>query len=104
MAESTKLQRVRDIAKRYPDDFIACRDSGHRWKPVEAAWLQDGHIERILECDRCDAQRIQILDKNGYVVAGTYHYSDGYTMTGVGRLDTDGRAIIRRTAVLKLLG
>lgn len=104
MTEKKTIQKLRDIAKRYPENMLACRDHGHSWKPLEAAWLQDGRIERVLACERCEAHRVQFMDKDGYILGGHYDYADGYPMVGVGRLDTDGRAIFRRTSVQKLLG
>jgi len=105
MANRKALLKLKDIAKRYPDTMLACRDMGHDWRPIEAAWLQNGNIERVLGCTRCEAKRVQYLDKNGYIVkGGGYNYPDGYQMKGMGRLDTDGRAVLRRASVLKQIG
>jgi hypothetical protein len=104
MTERKALLKLKDVAKRMPDTFLSCRDHGHLWAPLEAAWLQDGNIERTLGCTRCEAKRLQYLDKNGYVLGGHYNYADGYAMKGIGRLDTDGRAVLRRASVLKQLG
>lgn len=76
---------------------------GHSWQPLQAAWLQNSTIEQVLGCSRCEAKRIQILDQNGYVLSGHYAYLEGYAFKGLGRLDADDRAIMRRTAVAKLL-
>lgn len=103
MTQRKKTQQLNDIAKRYPEEYLACRDHGHSWQPKEAAWLQDGNIERVLECSRCHADRVQVMDKHGYILGGHYTYSDGYAMVGMGRLDTDGKAIFRKTAVQRML-
>jgi hypothetical protein len=95
---------VADIAKRYPDEFLACRDFGHRLVPTDAAFLQSGDIERILKCERCDVKRRQILDKNGYIKSGNYDYAEGYLMPhGTGRLDLHDRAVMRKTNVTRFL-
>jgi hypothetical protein len=104
MADRKTAQKITDIAKKYPERLLACRDQGHSWEPIEATWLQDGNIERILGCTRCETRRVQYLDKRGYVIGGHYEYADGYQMKGLGRLDTDGRAILRRTHVMQQLG
>ena len=103
MTEKKNVQRLRDIAKRYPDSYLACRDHGHSWQPLDASFLQDGNIERILGCVRCEARRVQRLDKQGYLLGGHYDYADGYAMVGIGRLDTDGKAIMRRTSVQRMM-
>ena len=106
MADKTTTQhhrKVVDIARRYPDTFLACRDHGHSWRPVDAAFLQSGDIERILGCERCEATRRQILDRNGYIKSGHYDYTDGYLMTGVGRLDTHDRAVMRKINITRFL-
>jgi hypothetical protein len=98
-------QQLADIAKRYPDEYLACRAGlGHSWEPESAAWLQNGTIERVLVCKRCTAKRVQILDADGYIVGGHYTYADGYTIKGVGPLDTADRAALRRTHVMRLMG
>jgi hypothetical protein len=95
-------QKVADILKRYPDPFLACRDMGHNWKPDSAAWLPGGDVERVLVCTVCESRRKQILDRNGYIVTGTYAYEKGYTFTGLGRMDRDDKALMRRTNILRL--
>lgn len=102
MSEKKHVTQVRDIAKRYPDQYLACRDHGHSWQPLDARYLQDGNIERILGCERCEARRVQKLDKRGYLVGGHYDYADGYAMVGIGRLDTDDRAVLRRTSIQRM--
>lgn len=104
MAEKKNLTKVRDIAKRYDEGFILCRTvTGHSWKPAGASWLQGGNIEQVLACTRCEAQRVQVLDKRGYLVSRHYQYPDGYAIPGMGHMDQDGRAILRITAVRKML-
>lgn len=104
MADKKLVQRIKDVAKQYPDGYTECRTIGHGWKSLEAGWLKDGNIERVLGCTRCEARRIQVLNKQGYLIHSHYNYPDGYAMKGVGRLDADGRAILRITSVAKQLG
>lgn len=92
-------QKVADLLKRYPDNFLSCRDYGHNWKPDSAAWLQGGGVERIFVCTACGAFRVQTLDRQGYILSNAYRYEKNYTMAGVGRMDRDDRALMRRTNV-----
>lgn len=94
---------IADVADKYPDKYLQCRDYGHGWKPNNAVWLEDGFIERVLRCDRCKTERFQILDKNGYIISGYYHYSSGYQIPGAGRLDTNARAVLRHANLLRIM-
>lgn len=102
-AERTRASQIADIAERYPDNFVECRDIGHSWRTRNASWLQGGGIERVLGCIRCETTRIQILDKEGYVIAGHYDYADGYTIHGVGGLKAPDRAEFRRASVTRFM-
>ena len=102
--EQQHHEKLADIAKKYSPIHLQCRTMGHSWAPLAASWRQDGNIDQALKCSRCETQRLQILDKNGYVVKGNYAYARDYTFTGVGRLDVDGRALLRKTHVLRMLG
>lgn len=95
--------KVADIAERYPQMFIECRDFGHSWRPKNASWLQGGSIERTLGCSRCKTTRTQILDREGYIVSGYYEYADGYRLVGLGALKAPDRAEFRRSSVTRYL-
>lgn len=95
--------RLADVANNYPDQFLSCRDMGHAWRPHSAVWLEGGQIERALECTRCKTARRQILDREGYILLGYYYYADGYQIPGIGRLDTDARAGLRKASLERLM-
>jgi hypothetical protein len=97
----TRRDRVEDIAQSYPDAYLACRDIGHSWRPLTASWTADGNIHRRLQCVRCHVERAQILDAQGYILSGTYAYADGYQSHGVGGLNRDDRAQLRKANVLR---
>ena len=92
--------RFAEMVDKYPDDFLACRDMGHAWKPVTAVRQKNGTISRILSCVRCDTSRSQLLDNAGYVIANNYSYKDGYTLPGTGRLTPAHRAVLRLKNVI----
>ena len=97
----TRHSRVADIAESYPDAYLACRDLGHSWRPLTAGWTAEGNIHRRLQCVRCKVERAQFLDPNGYVLSGSYVYSDGYSIHGLGLLTRDDRAELRRANVMR---
>lgn len=96
--------QLTEVAEKYPDAFLACRDLSHSWKPQSAVWLEDGNIERTLVCTRCDTLKRQYLSPDGYILVGYYAYTDGYLLQGVGRLDTDARAGLRKASLRRLMG
>ena len=92
-----------EMAEKYPDKYLLCRDMGHSWKPQSAVWLEDGNIERTITCSRCNTLRRQYLDANGYILVGYYSYADGYQIAGIGRMDTDARAGLRKASLSRLM-
>lgn len=102
--DSERAQHVTDVAQRYSNAFLACRDYGHSWRTLNAAWLAGGGVERRLRCTSCKCERVQILDAQGYIVASHYEYPGGYRIDGVGSLTANDRAVLRRTHVVRELG
>ena len=102
--EQQHHEKLADIAKKYSPVHLGCRTMGHSWAPLAAAWRQDGNIDQVLKCSRCETQRQQVLNGDGYVVKSHYSYATDYSFRGIGRLDVDGRALLRKTHVLRLLG
>jgi hypothetical protein len=84
---------IEDIA----DQFLACRDFGHAWRPHDVKIDRRQHeIHRIFYClHECGTQRTQVLSSDGYIVRNFYTYPDGYVLQGLGRLNASDRARIR---------
>lgn len=81
-----------------PDNFIACRDFHHAWKPVTAKKINTGY-ERHLICARCGVVKIQQLDNFGYLIRTKFGYVEGYQRPeGAGRMTKEDNARIRLMA------
>ena len=91
-----------EIVAAYSDDFIACRDTGHHWKPITAVReKKSGNIRRVLTCQHCAADRNQILDRAGYIISSNYSYQNGYLIPKVGRLTAKHRATLRLASITR---
>lgn len=77
-----------------PSNLI-CRDISHLWTSFTARRI-DGHIERVLQCGRCETRKIQKLNSKGFIVSTKYAYPAAFLRpAGMGRLTKDDRAKVR---------
>ena len=91
-----------EIVAGYPDEMIACRDTGHHWKPITAnREKKTGNILRVLTCQHCYADRHQTLDRAGYIISSHYSYQQGYLIPKVGRLKASHRAALRLASITR---
>lgn len=88
------------------DNYIACRDMGHTWRPLRAWWEESlKSYVRTLRCGRCRSERSQYVASNGYVDGNRYDYAEGYVKPkGTGRIDQEGSAALRLESILRLIG
>lgn len=94
-----------DWTEQLPDKYLLCRDLGHSWRPLNAAWDTSlNHYLRTMRCPRCGTERIQYLSGAGHVLSGHYLYADGYQAPkGSGRLTGEHRDHLRLESVLRLV-
>jgi len=76
------------------DEQLLCRDLQHAWTPSTARTTVEGFV-RTLKCVRCVAEKIQNLDREGYIMSTRMVYPLGYLRPGEGRLTRDERASLR---------
>ncbi len=73
---------LRSVPNTTPDSYIACRTYGHAWfeAPVVGEWATGWqHAEPVaLKCERCDAERHDIVDRSGQVVRRKYVYPPNF--------------------------
>lgn len=98
-----RAERLAEVTEQYPDEFLRCRDTGHGFRPNTAVWLEDGNIERTLICAQCGTLKRQYLSRDGYILSGHYLYAEGYQIVGMGRLNTDARAGLRKVSMERLM-
>lgn len=96
---------VRLWAGELPPSFVMCRDLGHTWKPYTVRFDRElNSYERVLRCPRCQTERSQSMSMSGLILSNHYTYPDGYQVpAGSGRIDQQGRGIIRITTTLASL-
>lgn len=107
--EPLRFARADDIAgwrEGLPEEFLACRDYGHLWRPRSARYMPEANgYTRTMACGRCHAERDQDLTASGGIVSGHYSYAEGYVAPrGQGRLGGEARDSLRLESVLRLLG
>lgn len=93
-----------DVVESLPDNFLQCREMRHRWVPWSASWsATEGCYRRVLHCDRCETDRISVLDEHGAVLFSHYDYADGYLVSGYGRVPGSADAY-RLASVIRAIG
>ena len=117
MTAARKLEAVPDARKRrklspheldvetaiaaIDPDHIQCRDTGHTWSRHNARWITaDNCWEQTLRCRQCGTERVRFLSRTGAILDSSYHYADGYTIKGLGRLTSSDRDGIRLRGVM----
>lgn len=70
----------RNLDDDYDDTYLTCRDLRHHWELI-GYYHQDGGVNRVLLCGRCEAERTDTWTTGGARVKATYTYPDGYRLT-----------------------
>jgi hypothetical protein len=104
MKNTIKSQTVDDVL----DEHLECRDYMHSWKPYSAKEVQKGRVvERVLRCERCKTLKKQTLViKRGraFLSTGSYKYSQGYLIKGMGHITQEDKAKLRFRTLVRELG
>lgn len=77
-----------------------CRVFAHWWKPFDAFKAGKVFIAE-LHCQRCNGQRIDVIDLEGRVVGRRYRYPKGYLRVGEGRYTGREKGDLRLAALSK---
>lgn len=90
-----------NTADSIPEQFLWCRDVGHRWDPYDASLTRNKvtrrrEIHRQLLCEHCSTLRTDALAANGDVLRRSYSYPDGYLLTQQHSLTPADRSMIRK--------
>jgi hypothetical protein len=77
---------------------VDCRVKGHNWSYPHAVENEDGTFSQTEKCRRCQTKRTELVDADGYTLnVKCTDYPEGYLLPrGTGRMDRDGRAILRK--------
>lgn len=76
-----------------------CRTYGHAWRGLSATHRMGVYLV-TQRCGRCRSERHQEINEQGYPLAGwSIRYSEGYLLRNLGRVGSDGRAVLRLTVL-----
>jgi hypothetical protein len=83
------------------DRVIACRIYGHSWRPLTVTRDNSGYTV-MQRCSSCTNRRVQEMDFRGFAGPWRYVYREGYLTKDLGRIGSDGRAVLRLAALRNL--
>lgn len=86
-----------------PEEFLLCREMGHRWLPHDAEEFSDGSFMRVLRCPRCKTRKVQDISRRGVIERTRYRHPDGYLHEGMGRIAGDGRGVLRLESIRRTI-
>lgn len=92
---------VEAMSEQWQDAIVQCRIYGHAWRPLTVRRHGLGFVV-TQSCHRCRNMREQNMDSRGYGTPWKMRYEDGYLLTGLGRIDQEGRAVLRLAAIRHL--
>lgn len=93
-------KEVRTLAHSLVEEFLHCRDYGHIWRQANVERIRGG-FERTLFCRSCKQNKFQVLNSRGEIVKEKRDYTEGYLIKGMGRMNVDGKSILRLESVLR---
>lgn len=97
------LDEIEEFAAELPEEFLLCREMGHRWLPYQAALNDDGTYHRALRCPRCKTRKEQDISGRGVVLSTQYQHPEGYLHQGMGRIAGDGRGLLRLESIKRTI-
>ena len=96
-------QDIADATAGWSDAVIACRAYGHSWRPATVTMHLGTYTIRQRCNRRCGTERECAMDSAGhYVKRWQLQYREGYLISHLGRVDQEGRAIIRLASIRHL--
>lgn len=95
-------QDVQRAAENWTDAQKQCRIYGHNWRPLTVRH-RPGVYTVLQRCNRCANERQQEVNEQGYPINGwSMSYYGGYLLKSLGRVGSDGRAVLRLDVLLGL--
>lgn len=95
---------VKKAAEEWTDGQIECRIYAHNWNPLTVHHHSPrrgvgGYYIVRQRCPRCRNERTMVMDENGYTNGWQMHYKEGYRLQNLGRVGTEGRAVLRIASI-----
>lgn len=94
---------IAKFAEDLSEEFLMCREMGHRWLPHQAEQHNDGSFTRVLRCPRCRTRKVQSISARGVIEGTQYKHPDGYLHEGMGRIAGDGRGVLRLESIKRTI-
>ena len=95
-------QDVERAAENWTNEQKQCRVYGHAWRPLTVRH-RPGVYTEMQRCERCRNERGQQINDRGYPIEGwRMHYYDGYLLKQLGRVGSEGRAVLRLDVLMGL--
>jgi len=95
-------KEVRAAVVKMPETFLRCRDLGHTWLQYRVKRIRGG-FERSLFCRSCKTNKHMFISPKGEILASNYVYNDGYQIQGMGRIQAEGKSVLRLESLDRVL-
>lgn len=79
-------EEKRSTVKKLPQEYLACRDIGHRWDELDEDEIKEKGLKapfgwlRVFVCINCSAERVDVIDTLGEIAHRRYIYPQGYML------------------------
>lgn len=100
-----KVASVKDVKSAVHDlaeEHLRCRDIGHVWHQYRVKRVRGG-FERSMFCRSCKTNKHQFLSTRGEILASNYTYNEGYQFRGLGRVQADGKSVLRLESLNRIM-
>lgn len=97
------LKEVEAFASELSEEFLQCREMGHRWLPSKAHVNPDRTFHREMRCPRCRTRKQQEVSGRGEILSTQYKHPEGYLHEGMGRIAGDGRGLLRLESIRRTI-
>lgn len=95
-------RQIQDALETIQDDHLVCRDVGHSWRQYTVRKAKGG-FERSMFCRQCKTARHQFVSNRGEILSNQYSYVEGYQFRGLGRIVSEGKALVRLETIGRAL-
>lgn len=102
LSKTQALKKIRSEVTNLKSEFLSCRDTGHVWNLYRIKKIRGG-FDRGHFCKSCKTNRKQFISNTGQILSTTYDYDTGYQMVGIGRITSDGKAVMRMESLDRTL-
>jgi hypothetical protein len=87
-------KEVRTAVHHLTEEFLRCRDIGHVWVQYKVQRVRGGYrAQPVLPVLQGQQAPVRVSGR-GEILASSYVYSDGYQFKGIGRVQSEGKAIL----------